>query len=178
MKRFIPRINDSITAVNDILSQYNFIGITERLDESLVVMQMILGLETNDLLYLRAKGNGGYDDAATKNRTCTYIIPSFVTSGMKSFFASEKWNHRIAGDKLLYNAADASLDLTIDQLGREEFNTKLKLFRKTLALAEKSCTKVRFPCSESGKINNKTDCLWLDSGCGVHCLDKIQTPTT
>ena len=65
-------------------------------------MQMILGLETNDLLYLRAKGSGGYDDAATKNRTCTYIVPSFVSPGMKDFFASEEWNNRNAGDKLLY----------------------------------------------------------------------------
>jgi hypothetical protein len=178
MKRFIPRINDTITVVNDILSEYNFIGITERLDESLVALQMILGLETNDLLYLKAKGNGGYDDAATQNRTCTYIVPSFLSPGMKDFFASQEWNNRIAGDTLLYNAADASLDLTINQLGREEFNTKLQSFRETLALAEKTCTNVRFPCSESGQINNRTDCLWLDSGCGVHCLDKIQTPTT
>lgn len=179
VKRFIPRINSTVETVNDILSEYDFIGITERLDESLVAMQMILGLETNDLLYLRAKSNGGYDDAATQNRTCTYIVPSFVSPGMQEFFASSKeWNDRTAGDVLLYNAVDKSLDLTIDQLGRAEFTKKLKLFRKTLALAEKTCTNVRFPCSESGQVNNKTDCLWLDSGCGVHCLDKIVTPTS
>lgn len=172
-KQFTPGVNNTVNAINDILSEYNFIGITERLDESLVVLQMLLGLKTNDLLYLKAKGNGGYDDAATMNRTCQYIVPSFVSPGMEKFFASKEWKDRIAGDELLYAAADKSLDLTIDALGREEFKRNLVLFRKTLALAEATCTNVRFPCSESGELNNRTDCLWLDSGCGVNCLDNI-----
>lgn len=175
---FIPGRNDTVTAVNNILSDYDFIGITERLDESLVAMQMILGLQTNDLLYLRAKGNGGYDDAATKNRTCQYIVPSFVSPGMNEFFSSSKlWKQRTKGDLLLYKAADRSLDYTIDALGREEFDKNLQLFRKSLALAEATCTNVRFPCSESGQLNQPTDCLWLDSGCGVNCLDKLPDPT-
>lgn len=173
VKQFLPGVNNTVKVINDILNEYDFIGVTERLDESLVAIQMILGLETNDLLYLRAKGNGGYDDAATMNRTCHYIVPSFVSPGMQKFFASQKWKRRIEGDELLYKAADESLDLTIDQLGRKDFNEKLILFRKTMALAEATCTNVRFPCSESGALNNRTDCLWLDSGCGVQCLDKI-----
>jgi hypothetical protein len=172
-KRFAPGVNSTVHVINDIISEYNFIGITERLDESLVVLQTLLGLKTNDLLYLKAKGNGGYDDAATMNRTCQYIVPSFVSPGMEKFFSSKQWKDRIAGDELLYAAADRSLDLTIDALGREEFKRNLVLFRKTLALAEATCTNVRFPCSESGELNNRTDCLWLDSGCGVNCLDQI-----
>ena len=177
VKHFDPYVNDTVSSINDILTEYDFIGITERLDESLVALQMILGLETNDLLYLRAKGNGGYDDAATQNRTCQYIVPSFVSPEMKKFFQSKQWNDRTYGDQLLYNAADKSLDLTIDKLGRREFNKKLSTFRKTLALAEATCTNVQFPCSESGELNNRTDCLWLDSGCGVHCLDTIPEVT-
>jgi len=177
VKPFTPGKDDTIQAVNNILAEYDFIGITERLDESLVAIKMILGLETNDLLYLRAKGNGGYDDAATVNRTCQYIVPSFVSPGMKEFFSSsKKWKERTEGDLLLYNAADRSLDYTIDALGREEFHKNLVMFRKALALAEAVCTNVRFPCSESGELNNRTDCLWLDSGCGVHCLDKLPEP--
>lgn len=172
-KRFIPGESDNVEAVNGILSEYNFIGITERMDESLVALQMILGLETNDMLYLRAKGNGGYDDGAANNGTCYYIVPSFVSPGMKEFFQSEAWHNISWGDTLLYYAAKQSLDLTIDRLGREEFNRKLLLFRKAMAIAESTCTNVRFPCSESGELSKQTDCLWLDSGCGVDCLDKL-----
>jgi hypothetical protein len=170
---FVTGKSDYIKTINHILQEYDFIGITERMDESLVAMQMILGLETNDMLYLRAKGNGGYDDGATSTRTCHYIVPSFTSPGMKEFFKSEAWIQKSWGDTLLYYAAQYSLDRTIDELGREEFNRNLLLFRKAMALAESTCTNVRFPCSASGEVQNRTDCLWLDSGCGVNCLDKL-----
>jgi hypothetical protein len=171
--QYVPGKSDNVKAVNDILQEYDFIGITERMDESLVAMQMILGLETNDMLYLRAKGNGGYDDGAANNGTCHYIVPSFTSPGMKEFFKSETWLNMSWGDTLLYYAALHSLDLTIDKLGRDKFNRNLLLFRKAMALAESTCTNVRFPCSESGDLQNRTDCLWLDSGCGTHCLDNL-----
>ena len=44
-----------------ILNDYNFIGVTERMDESLVVLQFLLGLELDDILYLSAKQKGSYD---------------------------------------------------------------------------------------------------------------------
>lgn len=170
---FTPGTSNPIIAVNNILRQYNFIGVTERMDESLVSLQMILGLQTNDMLYLRAKGKGGYDDGAANNGTCHYIVPSFVSPGMKEFFKSDTWQNRTFGDQLLYEAAKVSLDLTIDRLGRDEFNQKLRKFKKVMALAQDTCQNVRFPCSPAGVKNNVTDCIWLDSGCGVQCLDSL-----
>ena len=56
-------------AVQHIMQEYDFIGILERLDESLVALQMILGLRTSDILYLRAKTSGGFDDGVQNEQS-------------------------------------------------------------------------------------------------------------
>ena len=48
--------------VADILDDYNFIGTVRRLDESLILLGFLLGLNAADLLYLSSKTNGGYDN--------------------------------------------------------------------------------------------------------------------
>ena len=48
--------------IDKILDNYDFIGVTDRFDESLVVLQLLLGLETSDILYLSSKKSGNYDD--------------------------------------------------------------------------------------------------------------------
>lgn len=41
-----------VEAVNKILKEYNFLGVTERMDESAVALQMLLGLEMTDVMYI------------------------------------------------------------------------------------------------------------------------------
>jgi len=50
-----------VNATQSILDDYDFIGITERLDESLVVLQLLLGLETQDILYLSSKYSESFE---------------------------------------------------------------------------------------------------------------------
>lgn len=156
-----------IQTVNKILEDYDFIGITERLDESLVVLQMILGLKTSDILYYSAKGNGSWDDHGV------YIQPSFVSKGMKKFFASDTWKDLSKGDYLMYLAANASLDRTIKSLGREEFDQKLALFRYAKDLIASNCTEIHPLFSAEGKAWNH-DCLLADAGCGSRCFDQLE----
>jgi hypothetical protein len=159
---------------NQILSDYNFIGITERMDESIVALAMLLDLELTDVLYLTAKGSGGYDDGRY-NQTCFYIVPAYVSPTMKEYFASPEWKERVEGDELLYKAAYKSLDMTIDALGRDLFDSKLVEFKRARALAEETCAaKVQYPCNADGSRQPRAPgCLWNDSGCGNECLDKV-----
>lgn len=175
------QLSERIKAVNSIFRNYDFIGITERMDESLVVMQILLNLPTSDLLFMDAKSKGGFDDGAF-NRTCFYIVPSFTSSGMKNWFEnSTTWNTKMQGDEMLYEVAYRSLDLTIDALGRDSFEEKLQKFRRAQTLAREKCSAgLTLPCSSNGiranvlDINKfECDCLWLDSGCGYKCLDAI-----
>ena len=112
---------------NIILNEYNFIGITERMDESAVVLMMLLNLKLSDILYLSAKTNGGYDDAGG-GHGCTLIQKSFVSTEMKEFIDSDIWYNYIKYDLAFYNAVNQSLDLTIERLGRDLFNDNLQKF--------------------------------------------------
>jgi hypothetical protein len=162
---------------NGILDDYNFIGITERMDESAIAIMMLLDLKMADVMFLSAKNKGSYDDAGYKDR-CTYIWKSFVTPGMQEFFQSEAWQRRIQADLALYQAADRSLDMTIDKLGRAAFEANLAKYRHAKEIAHDRCLPgTVFPCNEGGRRThrNETDCLWKDSGCGTGCLDEIST---
>lgn len=165
--------------VSHILNEYDFIGITERMDESLVVLSLLLNLPLTDVLYLKAKGSGGFDDGRFQRR-CTYIIPPYVSPNMKSFFASHKWKKRIVGDDYLYQLVNQSLDMTIDMLGRDLIGQKLIEYQQLRQLSEDTCaTKVVYPCDAGGNRHQQAPgCLWQDSGCGHKCLDRVSTMWT
>lgn len=159
-------------AVAKIMDEYNFIGITERMHESLVCLQMILNLTISDILYLSAKQNGGFDDGLFAG-TCHYIMPTFITPEIKKHLDSNVWTQYTQGDNLLYVTVNRSLDLTIDALGREQFQMKVRQYQAALQFAQSKCNNVTFPCSQGGILNNKHDCYLWDSGCGYACLDKV-----
>ena len=88
-----------------------------------MALQMILGLQTTNILYSSDK------QKETVDALGFYIQPPFISKGMQEFFASDTWKDLSKGDYLLYLAANASLDRTIDSLGQDEFNHKLSLLR-------------------------------------------------
>ena len=178
-----------VYAAQRILDDYNFIGVTERMDESLVVLKLLLNLELGDILYLSAKQNGSYDaGGGFKNKKgCVLIQPSVVSPGMEKFLYdhNSKWQSDIVKwDKMLYQAVNQSLDLTIDRLGRPMFEETLSAFRSARDVAIRECRDVAVPCSLRPVAENGTEvverlpeemtsCLWKDSGCGATCLDKV-----
>jgi len=145
----------------------------------MVTMAMLLGIPIADILYLKAKGRGGWDDGGGRKVTlCTYIWPSYVSEGMQEMLDSEEWQSKSYWDRIFYNAANRSLDLTIERLGRERFEDNLAIYRRAKEHSIAKCVKkTTFPCSSGGKYTapKYTDCLWGDSGCGIECLDEVAT---
>jgi Sulfotransferase family len=43
----------SVDTIRSILRDYDFVGVSERMDESLVALQLLLGLEASDILHMR-----------------------------------------------------------------------------------------------------------------------------
>ena len=175
LKGYNPKSSDKNATVVEIMKGYDFIGLTERMDESLVVLKMLLGLDLNDVLYLAAsKGNGGFDDGAY-NGKCHYIIPKYVSPGMKEWMASEEWQSRVDGDTMLYKAANRSLERTIEALGREEVYYQVYQFQQLKKQAVDECmAKTTFPCAADGSRHARNhSCLWWDLGCGYQCLDDL-----
>lgn len=158
--------------INKLMYEYDFIGVTERMEETAVALMMLLNVKMGSILHLNAKGNGGYDDGGRGK--CVYIVPSHVSEGMQTFFAHRQWQAVVHWDALLYRAANRSLDLTIDRLGRAAFAAQLAKFRHAQAIAHERCLPHEvFPCTSAGVRNPHKTCLWKDSGCGSDCLDEV-----
>ncbi|KAL3903282.1 MAG: hypothetical protein SGARI_005449 [Bacillariaceae sp.] len=123
--------------IQDIFSSYGFIGITERMDESLIVLYLLMAgtVPLGDMLYLPAKVHGGYDNL------CNFLVPSNLTSGMKQFLQSRRWQENSKWDQLLYEAANTSLDNTIDVLGRPLVESTLKTFQEAQKIVAETCQK-------------------------------------
>lgn len=51
--RYPKRNMSEAEAISTILRNYDFIGVTERMDETAVALQMILGLNTSDVMFLK-----------------------------------------------------------------------------------------------------------------------------
>jgi hypothetical protein len=167
-----------IQAANTIMKQYDFMAITERFDESMVVLQMLLrshNVTLGDILYFKAKSQGGYDDGG-HNGQCTYIQPSNLTPGMKEYLAGSEWKELNKWDEAFYEAANRSLDMTIDRLGRSEVERRVELYRWAQGLVQERChSRAKFPCTSEGikRIPNETNCLFMDSGCAYECIDEV-----
>lgn len=171
-------MQNATKAVEQILNEYNFIGITERMHESLVVLKLLLGLELNDILYVQStKTSGGFDDGVY-NDTCVYIVKSFVSLGMQDFFATNgKWKEYTRGDLMLYQAANKSLDLTIAALGKDLVKRELQEYERAMQVAQETCQNVKLPCSADGLRQKKHDCLYWDLACGYECLENLDMGT-
>ncbi|KAL7580784.1 hypothetical protein ACA910_001063 [Epithemia clementina (nom. ined.)] len=180
--------------VESILNDYDFVALTERMDESLVVLSMLWNVPLADVLYLSAKQGGSYDGGG---RGGCHLIPPNTKSSNKddvaqwqSVLDSPQFQSLIQWDSLVYDLANRSLDKTIDEtIGRDAFNVKLAQFRQALAVAEEMCgPEVVAPCTGGGLFDDNaptkigsarsaqdTDCLAIDSGCGFMCLDDVAT---
>ena len=171
---------DHTKLIENILDNYNLIMVMERLDESLVVLRMLLHLDLYDILFIKARGSGSFSNGFP-DRPCVYILPSFVTPGMEAYFESDKWKDRIRADNMLFQAAYKSLDRTIDALGRDKVEQEVALLRETRLKAEEFCKgKVRTMCSDGGEVikPRNTTCYIWGEGCDNECLNDFKEMQT
>ncbi|KAG7345186.1 galactose-3-O-sulfotransferase [Nitzschia inconspicua] len=134
---------------SDILESYHFIGITERLDESLVALKIILNLNMEDVIVLSSKVSGSMDDGRYDG-ICHKIQKSYTTPEVDLYMTEEfpLGNY----DFFLYAVANRSLDLTIEAFGRELFQKEMELYYAMKQHAEEKClSEAVFPCVEDGQ---------------------------
>ena len=139
-------------------------------------MKMLLNLTTQDILYTKARESGGWS-THTPQRPCVRIPPPYVSPGMKDYFASPKWRKVVEGDLLLYQAAHASLDRTIEALGKEHFQKNLIEFKLALQKANAHCEGRVQPMCSSGGIKIPADentCYIWGEACDYECLNDLQ----
>jgi Sulfotransferase family len=169
--------------VQEILNEYDFLGILERLHESLAVLQLLLGLETQDVLYLTMRSADAFGGAAftiltnpkSGERKCAKLQPKRASLAFKEFLHQPYLFEEVfEADVYLYKAINASLDATIESLGHEKVDQAVKRLQWGQKQVNKRCSKTAiFPCSNEGPTTPSTDCLVDDVSCGYQCIDSI-----
>ena len=80
VKNFEIKDDDISEYVQDVLDEYNFVGIYERLHESLVVMSMLTGMNINDVIF---------NYRPIKNARCGSLEePDWLNEGMRNYLQS------------------------------------------------------------------------------------------
>jgi hypothetical protein len=165
--------------VAQVVDRYDFLAVAERLDESLVALQLLLGLETYDILHFATKMDYERKSVRYKKKTfqCVKLQRVNVTGQVGDFLESTEWFARNYGDYLLYTAANQSLDKTILGLGRPKFDAALAHYRSLQKQAHDVCSpQVFFPCSSNGTDQyhlSKHNCYVMEEGCGYPCFDDM-----
>lgn len=147
---------------------YDFVGVTERFDESLLVLQDVLGLDDSDILYIASKnstaGQRGQQDIIM-NRTVV-PNPGILNEDLKfqQLATNPTWIEKNEFALKFVEYANAALDGHIARIGRTEFKRRMHLYKALLNRAKNECT------SPTPK------CYWNDNGCHYDCLDRIAPP--
>lgn len=169
-------VRSIVRSVEQVLLTYSFLVVVERMDDSLVVMAWLTGLDLNDLLTMSSKASGSYYHSGGR---CIRIAKAIETTGTRSFLGSESWRRRHFGDYLLHAAAEASLDATISRMGRKLFDSQLEKLRRLHSRIDRKCSnETYFPCSINGTLQldlSRRSCYRRDFGCGYRCIDRVTT---
>ena len=157
-----------------ILSGYDYVMVSDRMDESVVALQLLLGVPVSDVLSLSTKVSGSYH--CYRKKKCKQMQKSFVSPRVQEFLTSPEWYAQNYGDFILYEAASQSLDLTIQHLGRARFEAALQNYRNVMQRLHNACAPSFVPvCTGIGTPNpNASECYGgRDDGCGFRCIDAM-----
>jgi len=163
------RPNYSTVDPQVILEDYDFVGITERMDESLVVLKHILNLPSLcDILYVSAKQSSGPPHVDPQGAVLAPHVPlSEQPESVQHFVASTSFQKKMSPDVNMYAAANAALDKRISEIDVNVFSQELSLFQEVLGTADTEC---KGPASLTG---SNSECYWNDNGCAYECLDQL-----
>ena len=173
-----PSDDDLNELIQKALADTDFLGLVERLDESLVLLALMFDIPVTDVINIDAKVAGGYM-YRSKHKRCErngYKRP--MADYIKEYFEGEEWKRISKVDYMLYDAVNRSLDATIDDvIGRDIFDRKFQEYMEAKQLASQLCFgNITFVCNEEGQITNETErtkCYKGDIGCGYECLDRL-----
>jgi hypothetical protein len=155
-------------SVQELADSYNFIAVTERFDESLVVLAHKWGLELVDMLYVRSKDSNLAPTDHTDLKKGVKILPHvpFARESEDVRNAADVFRKRNAEDFELLQIANKRLDAAIEILNREHYpgfvQGEVARFKAMIGELESACRPRFFE-----------GCLWNDNGCAQTCIDEM-----
>ena len=166
--------------IREMMRKYDFIGVSDRMDESLVVLALIMQVPVADMVMLSSKVAGGYD-AGRGGQGCVKLVPKQSFAAVDNYLQTEDWKKN-NWDQILFQVVNRTLDKTIDHLGRENVARKVESLRLlTKRVHDKCLSEAVFPCPAT--LPNHTavsekSCYFADSGCGYRCIDEVLRETS
>ena len=154
-------------SADEIAARYDFIGMTERFEESMLLLRHKLGpllgnIHLGDILYLKSKDSNAGPDA--RDDVGKLFVPhkpyAKQSPRVRAYFDSAEFKEKNAKDLDLWRTVNVALSQGLELLSvetRSEYHTMLT------AAASK--------CREF--MLEKRDCFWNDNGCGISCLDSV-----
>lgn len=134
--------------IQEIMTKYNFIGVSERMDESLVVLSMIMQVPVADMVLLSSKISGGYDGGGAKEG-CVKLAKKIHFPAVDEYLQSTDWK-KDNWDNVLFQVVNQTLDNTIDHFGRANVEREVANLRQLAAKAHGECmAEAVFPCPET-----------------------------
>ena len=174
----LPSQNDQSSSSTDrIINGYDFLAVNERMEESLVVLAMLAQIPLADVVIFSSKIAGGY---YFNEKRCVKLKKKWTTPKIEEYILGD-YKSENKDDYLLYNAAQRSLDKTIDALGRQRVEENIELLKNLQQLNEKQCESEASVCPEPDDERKKREhirlankrCYFSDVGCGHACTDKV-----
>jgi hypothetical protein len=163
-----------IETVRDIIENYDFIMVAERMEESLVVWAWLTDVSLANVVVMSSKLSGTY---YYNGKKCMNLVKPIKTQGVEAYFRSDAWQSAHSGDALLHAAANRSLDRTIETMGWNRFQRDLAEYRRLTQVVSATCTnEAHFPCSSTGERQLELaakNCYVRDFGCGYPCIDRV-----
>ena len=147
-----------------ILGRYDMIGVTERFDESVLVLRRTLPMAVNmaDILYLKSKDSsaGILDEFGARFHR---HIPYAEQSQRVRDFIDSKLRPANTVDYAIWKSANDRLDRHIRVIGLEKMERERTEYKMLLAAARHKCQRY---------ADMVCDCIHTDIGCGKACLSR------
>ena len=104
----LPSPNEQPSSADRIINGYDFLAVTERMEESLVVLAMLAQIPLTDVVIFSSKLAGGYDGGTSK-MGCMKIVKKWTTPKIDKYILGD-YQKTNKDDYYLYYAAQRSLD--------------------------------------------------------------------
>lgn len=141
----------------DIIDDYDFVLVTERYFESLVVLRHILGVSLAEMLHLDEEMNENH--VVSLSNQPQRFLDVIVA--------------RNENDRNLYQVANEALDDKIHIIGKSVVRKEVKELKVMLELLQHTCTdRVKARDIMGGSYIHSRDCLWHQQGCGNLCITR------
>ena len=169
----------SKSSTDRIINGYDFLAVNERMEESLVVLAMLARIPLTDVVVLNSKLAGAYDGGNGKR--CVKLKRKWTTPKIDKYILGD-YRKANKDDYQLYDAAQRSLDKTIDALGRKRVEENIEVLKRLQQQNEEQCaSEATMPCPEPEDESKKQEhmrlvkesCYFSDIGCGHACTDSV-----